>query len=355
MKKPLFISSALLKSFVAILAGFQILSGGAALAALDVQQAPCGVLEAFTGAVQLLDSTRTQVSYAKTRAPLPCGSWVSVEKGWAQIRHQNGPTLHLGKKTFIQLTDFRNDPEFKGDHVVLYQGELYAEASGGEEEFRLVSSLGRARFKQGQMIYIFNRELEETQLIALSHEATLENRFELKRKVRVRGGEATSLNFKLLRVVPSLPRAISIASIRPKFIDLEIPESDQIDILRRITKRQGRVFASSAAGDGKVGSPHSRVSEEGLSPQLPEVSRDSYRGHVKDASDDQLHSYWAKKTAGDDQSGEEILFPHQSARQGKGKQPIPHVEVSEGQKQYTVEEDAEKKRLMKELSAIRME
>ena len=88
--------------------------------------APCGILENFLGDVQILGVDRSTLIDPKIHAPLPCGTWVSVNRGWAQIRHQNGPHVHLSGQTFVQLNDFRKEGDFKDDHFILYRGQIYA-------------------------------------------------------------------------------------------------------------------------------------------------------------------------------------------------------------------------------------
>src|SRR4051794_39143070 len=49
------------------------------------QSAPgaCATLEAFSGEVQILDSSRTHFVTTTIHAPVACGSWVKVGRGWA--------------------------------------------------------------------------------------------------------------------------------------------------------------------------------------------------------------------------------------------------------------------------------
>jgi hypothetical protein len=327
---------------------------------VEAVQAPCGVLESFLGDVQILNSTRTRLVDATNRAAIPCGSWVSVNHGWAQIRHQNGPHIHVGGETFVQLPDFKNDPNFKGDHLVLYKGQVFAEAGDGEEEFRMVSSMGRVRVKRGKIIFLFNRNTDETQLISVESSATLENRFETSRKVRVQAGESTELNFKLLRVIPTLPSAISIASLRPKLADLRIAESDRYEALQWVLKRQGRKFAAPLVDE------NSDVDEGGRSPEkksgphvasrkLASTHPESYLRHPPEKSDALLHAHWVKKMVGGESIGERILYPDKYY----GRAPRAGVEIIDpgiklNQKQKK-QEDVEKKHLIEQLTQIRMD
>jgi len=312
-------------------------------------QAPCGIIESFMGDVQILDSTRTRLIDATLRGVIPCGAWLSVNQGWAQIRHQNGPHLHVGSRTFVQFPDFRNDPQFKGDHLVLYKGQVYAQAGDGEEEFRLVSSVGRVRVKQGKIIFIFSRNEDVTQLIAVENSATLENRFEPSRKVKVKAGESTELNFKLLRVIPTLPSAISVASLRPKLADLRIAENDRYEALQSVLKRQGRKFATHLVEEADKG-------PDVAARKLASTARvKTYLRHQPDKADQMLHSKWVKKMVGGESIGERILYPDKfygRAQRVRLEVEDPGVKLNQ---KLQKQEEAEKKRLIQELLQIRVE
>ena len=329
-------------------------------------EAPCGILESFSGNLQILDSTRSHLLETNVRSPIPCGSWVSVSQGWAQIRHQNGPHVHLGSQTFIQLVDFRKDDQFKDDHLVLYKGQVYVQAGNGEEEFRLVSSGGRARVKRGKIIFIFNTQDDETQLIALENSATLENRFEPTRKIKVHDGEATELNFNMVRVVPGLPRALSISSLKPKLTELRVLESDQYELIQTALRRQDRKLAMSLNGDEEEQSPRSKKKNsdkslgeeshsEGRKPASIVGSKESYLRHEPSTVDAALHDHWVKKMVGEEQVGERILYPDKFY--GKSQRVSIEIEdpTTRGKGKKNKVEDVEKKRLIEELSKIRME
>lgn len=331
-------------------------------AVIEAVKAPCGMLENFMGEVQILDHNRTQLIDATLNAPIPCGSWVSVNRGWAQIRHLNGPHISLSDQTFVQLPDFRKDTEFKGDHVIIYRGQVYAQAGNGAEEFRLVSSTGRARVRRGKMIMIVSSSTaskNETQLIALQNFATLENRFENSRKVKVRAGEATNLNFKLLRVIPTLPTAISVASIRPKLVDLRISQTDQLEAIRSILNRQGRKFPTIASDDKEESLPldeRNQVEEKVIQRKLASTGKKSiYTRHLNSPEDAKLRAYWIKKMVGGEDAGERVLYPDKYY----GKTQRVHVEVEDPgvkfDQKLQKQQDAEKKRLIEELSQIRVE
>ncbi len=299
-------------------------------------EAPCGILENFLGDVQILDPARSHSTDAVSRAALPCGAWISVTHGWAQIRHQNGPHVYLASQTFAQLIDFKK----LGDHVILYRGQIYLQAGGGEE-FRILTASGRARVHRGEALLIFDHQENETQLISLDHVATLENRFEPSRSVKVQAGESTTLNFKLLRVIPSLPQAISAASLRPRLDAFHLLESDAFNALRAVLKRQNRSFASDLSGSTRK--------------STTDENRNTYLRHIPESSDVALHDHWVKKMVGGETIEEGILFPNETY----GKHQKAHLEVVDPgekfNKKLKIQEEIEKKRLINELSQIRME
>lgn len=323
-------------------------------------EAPCAVIEGVLGEVQILDEHRTRVIDAAMRSPVACGSWVSVNRGWAEVRHQSGPHLKLGAKTLIQFPDF-SKKDSTGDQAILYQGQVFTQAGDGEEEFLIVSASGRARVRNGKFIMVFNSDSDETQLIALENAATLENRFEPASRVKIHAGEATSLNFQLKRVIPLLPQAVSIASIRPKLSDLRIEARDQSDAIKVVLQRQNRKFASRLVDekdaattlDG-VARPHhvSGANRKLASDSNPAVS---YLRHPPGKDDAHLRNYWVKKMVGGEDVGEKILYPDKYY----GKSQKVRVEVIDPAEKFNLkqqkQEALEKKRLIDELSQIHLE
>jgi hypothetical protein len=300
----------------------------------------CGLLDSFAGDVLILNSSRTQILNVTSRLALPCGTWVSVNQGWAQIKHQNGPRIYLGNQTFVQLNDFRKDSEFKGDHTILYKGQIYVQANEGEEEFRIVTAGARARIKRGKLVAMFDPAQDETQIITLSNVATLENRFEPSRIVQAKAGESTQLNFKLLRVIPSAPQAVAAAPLKSKLFEMHVPQSDQTDAVRAVLNRQNRKFAAtldtsrSPASDGQT---------------------DSYLRHAPEPVDAYLKNHLMRKMVGGEQMGERILYPD---RYYGNSQKI-RVQVEDPgtpfDQKLLKQEEVEKKRLMDELLKIRVE
>jgi hypothetical protein len=317
---------------------------------LSTINAPCGILEGFLGDVQILGSDKKELIDPKIRTPLPCGAWISINRGWAQIRHQNGPHVHLSGQTFAQLNDFRKEGDFKGDHLILYRGQIYAVAGDGEDEFRILSSTGRARVKRGKVVILFSPVESNMQLIALENYATLENRFEVSRKIKVQAGESSELNFRLMRVTPTPPKAVSVAALRPRLAQLRVLEGDQFEAIRAVVRRQNRQFASNLSIDEDGFEPEAPVADRKLA--STSKAKSNYSRHPQDSSGPALREHWVTKLVGDKKSGEKLLFPNKLQNQLPNQLEDPSEKLNIKKK---TEHDEEKKRLIEELSHIRTE
>ncbi|MGZ3709851.1 MAG: hypothetical protein ACXVBC_13100, partial [Bdellovibrionota bacterium] len=268
---------------------------------------PCAVIEDFRGEIQILDPSRTQLGEADRKSPIACDGWVSTGSGWAEIRHRSGFMIHVGSNTFLKFV--KNDPsipdaEFGAEQLVLYKGQVYAQAGGGSGELRIVTANGRARVSRGKILLVFNKSEEETQLISLENEAHLENRFEPEHVVTVHPGEGSSLNFRLLRVVPSMPVAVSAAALRPKFNDLNLDQDTRKIATREILKRQGRKFAATLYEDSDDDHPGRKIASV-----KPKLDASRYLRHQVSTEDSVLHAHWVKKMVGGEKIGERILYP----------------------------------------------
>lgn len=206
---------------------------------------PCAVMEGFEGEVQLLDPTRTHLVETKLKAPVPCGSWISIRSGWAELRHRQGYVLRVAAGTFLEIFDH----EAKGlgtglDQVVLYRGKVHAQVDKGSEELRIVTANGRVRLSSGSALVLYSQVEEETQLIAIRDAVQFENRFENERKILVKKGEASSLNLKAMRVLPGTPFGVNLAALRFLLNDLQLPEKEFKESVKAAQWRQDRKFAS---------------------------------------------------------------------------------------------------------------
>lgn len=203
----------------------------------------CAVLESFSGEVQILDSTRSRLLDTFSKAPIPCGSWVSVVTGWASLVHREGYRVKLAANTFVEVPEPSAASTGSGDQFMLFRGQIYAISGDGSKELRISTANARARMSRGRLILVFNHSEEETQLITLANRASLENRFENSRKILAKAGESSSLNFKMLRVVPSAPRAISETAMKVKMDELAFDDRERVYALKVVRLRQERKLA----------------------------------------------------------------------------------------------------------------
>ncbi|MBI2712506.1 MAG: FecR domain-containing protein [Bdellovibrio sp.] len=303
----------------------------------------CGVLESFVGDVQVLDPSRQKLQTLGLKTALPCGVWIATNAGgWAHIRHEEGPVILLGSDTLVQVLDFesKNSKESRtaehGDHITLYKGELYAELEGGEHEFRIVSPTGRVRISRGRGVMVFSQDEDRTQLVSLDGSASLENRFENEQRITVHSGQITELNFKLMRVVPSLPKPVSVPSLHPMLVELRVPEREQALAEASADRAKLRQLAGVAIeGDHEKRSP------------------ESYLRHKSNTDDLMVRKMWIRKLAGGSDQGEKILYPDHDTRSEK----TMNIEVQDVEARFkkrsekAIEE--EKRRIMQELTRIR--
>lgn len=296
----------------------------------------CGTLEGMSGEVQMMDSARTRVMNVGPQSGIPCGGWVTVGSApdsWAVIRHREGQTLHLGAGSFLQVPDNDLDGKGTGDHFILFRGEVFAQNRGSGRELRLVTANARARISHGTLLLVYNAAEEETQMVSLEGAASLENKFQPTRRISAKEGEATSLNFKLLRIVPSTPRAVGLASLRAKLQAFPIDDHVHSEAIRTAYVRQERKFATVLSADGTTGvsGAHAKA-KPGIAPQ-PRKKADR-------VAETHALQHWNEKHG--------TTRAPASAGQGRGP-GHGHLEVQDGKHG---EDSQEKKRLMEELSRI---
>lgn len=348
--------------------------------------APCALITEVAGEVDVLDSSRTHLLDSSKHAAVPCGGWVSVGKGSAELHHRDGFSIHVGGGSFVQFPEPNTDGKSRGDHAILFRGEVFARAGGGNGELRVITANARARVKRGSAIVVYSHEDEETQLIALDSQSSLENRFEPSRAVTVKAGEATSLNFRQLRVVPGTPRAVAIAALRPKFEDVRVPERDRLTALGAAHEREARIFATTlvdgdeaeggakaapghgarrdvaSVGEGegaKQGDPGQEVRERLKKARQTNPSPESYSSHVEDAQSQANHAAWVNRMVAGQSGAEAIVSP----KRVRAKPSRSHVEVVDLQAgaggalkaRKLTPDDEEKLKLIDELSRIREE
>jgi hypothetical protein len=293
---------------------------------------PCAVVDDYQGEAQVLDPGRSNVADVAKAVPVLCGGWISVAAGWVKIRHKEGFWLNIGPGSFVQVADKNTEGHLSGEQVTLYRGEIYGTSRNGARPLRIMTPNSRIRLEEAAGIVIFNHDQEETQLTTLDAMATIENRFEYKSEVKVPAGEASSLNLKLMRVHPTVPAATSVASLRPKMIDLHLSAREQELAIDQVMKHSAR-------------SQLATLSVHGRNP----ASGSDYRRHPHkkgEDSDEILRADLINRVSGG--LGSAVFRPT-----GKGAlhRSAKVIVVDTAKK----EEDDEKKRLIRELSEIKDE
>jgi hypothetical protein len=200
--------------------------------ATEVQTDLCGSLGDAEGDVRILDATQTHLLDPIGHIGIPCRSWIATTQGWMKLRLTRGVWVHVGDSSFIEIDKILN----------LFKGQIYVDSSDDKNELQIETSSARIKIKKGQFIIVSSQEEESTQLIALSNSAIIENRFESSRQVLVNEGESSLLDFSLPRVVPHAPGAVSMGSIRPKFLDLKVPSDAKSKAVQHIVERQKKDF-----------------------------------------------------------------------------------------------------------------
>jgi len=313
---------------------------------------PCAILEKFEGEVQVLNASRTHLLDIELKIPIPCGSWISVHGvGWALLKHRQGFEIKMGSMTFIEIFDnYRNAHLTGEDHIVLYKGKVFVNTGKGNEELRVVTANARARMKGGQALIMFDQENEESQLVAIDHPATLENRFEPGRRIIAKRGEATNLNFKRLRIVPSTPMAVKVASLKAQLYNLPFGKKEKAAVIAAAMGRSKRKFAKKLDLKKKGKQPERAIASEDPSQKAP-----TYERHPPDQTDSQANAEWINRLVGGTRTGREILFP--SKFQGKAKQTdvIVDDKTLSFDRVRRKEESQERQKLIDELRSIRVD
>lgn len=302
----------------------------------------CGVLERTAGDAQLLDPSRTQLLDTLPRTGLPCGSWASVgEAGVIALRLKEGFRIQIGAGSFVQLVA---GPE----QLIVYRGQVHAESQDSSGELRILTPNARARMSRGKAMVVYSLKTEESQLVTLENKASLENRFKPHPKVFAKAGEATSVNFKLMRSAPSTARAVSVAALKEKLALLPLDEHEQADAIQTARLRgERRIPASLKEEEGA-----SSTSASGGA-RVPASDRSSqYLRHRPDPENDELkkkmHDRAVAGIPASKGGGEKLLFPTRKGRPQMGASSSDPGEVLRMRKQK--QDESEKSRLLEELS-----
>jgi hypothetical protein len=331
---------------------------------------PCALVESFTGESYILDSTRTNLVTVAKKAGVPCGGWITVKSGEISIKHRDGHRIHLDAGAFAQLPESRLDGVAKAatEQLVLFKGQAYVQVRGDAGPVNVLTANARVRVPRGEVIVIFSGEkADETQLISLNGTSTIENRFETHRKASVAQGEASSLNFKLLRVIPDTPRAVALAALRSRLSSLHVPAHEQELAINHARARQERIFAADLVTT-PASAPSTPADESALHPESGAATRKPASDYsapdpaAREAQAKKLRARMASRTVAGIPGADSLLYPAVHAQAGHGRKKSSQVKVTvksagagQGQASEGGADTAEKQRLIDELSRIREE
>lgn len=314
----------------------------------------CAIVHQLEGRAQILNSSRTQTIDPLPTTEIPCGAWVSVDSGVIKLRHRDGSKVHIGPQSFISIQET--------DHWSLFRGKIYVDQMDGALETRVVTANARARILRGSAAVIFDTNELNSQLVVFENEATLENRYEEQKRITVKQGEASDLNFALLRVLPSAPHAMAVVGVRALLDDLQIDGLDQKRAVQNALIRSERKMAVIESSDRLLGNTPDEIMSYGKAASsmnknpVKKVHRKTasqekhYYRHAPTKTDSQLIEHYMSKISGGDGDQERILFPQHF--QGKRQNASVEVRVPKHRVKSKQSEELEKQRLIDELQQL---
>lgn len=330
---------------------------------------PCAILEDYAGSLNIMDSSRTHLIESKKKAAIPCGGWISTGAGRAKVSHRDGYEFIVAANTFVQVTENNTDGKHSGDSMVLFKGEVWAKAPAGHPDFRIVTPNARVRIQKGSGIVLFSHAEEDTQLVALDGQQAIENRFSPSASVVTKAGEASHLNLRQMRTVPTAPRAVSVASLKAKLGAFQLGEKEHDFAVRVAQARADRTFPSelpktaptTLASDLQNFTPEParsvasvELGAHGHSVPAPGKGKTVRRTvDVKNSGQrNPIQEHMTRRLAGGESIGEKILFPENP----NGRSRKVSLEIEDvGHRARQQAADREKKKLLDELSQIQVD
>jgi hypothetical protein len=297
--------------------------------------APCAILDKFDGDVQIMDSARNELLLTTARSTIPCGGWVSTHEGWAELRDRENHVYRLGPQTFVEVFD-HEAPTAGRDQLVLFRGKVWVKAPGGAPEFRVSTPNGRVTSTRGEWVVAYSAPDEETQLLVATGDARISNRFLQQRWLPVKAGEMSSLNLRMLRVVPSAAAAVDMASAKEFISNLPLSEKERRSVVAAVRARLDRKFASTVAGKpAPARAPASQAKR-------------------KVADNGEGEKTWKEHLTGGEPGTENILHPAKKPGRKGVKVQVADPGLDLDRKKFK-QEEAEKQRLIDELSKLNPE
>ena len=316
---------------------------------------PCAVVEDFNGGGDILTPSREFLSPIQKDAGVPCQGWLSVKTGHVILKHLEGQKIHLGESGFIQVRLGNPDGKNQDDQLILLRGEAFVQSTNGSVPFRVLTTHSRARVENGSMIIVYNQEQEESQVFALGGKVSFENRFISANRTDLRPGEVSSLNLEAGRVVPAHPQAVALATLKPKFVALEIESRDRDHAVKSAKQRAQKIFSTNllnpviSSAPSKIADLEAEKIQASLAVKAEELKRSSYRRHeTRKEAAAMTHQVLQRSVAGL-RGTASLLHPTHT-----NKSTVVQVIDADprGKKQAT---DLDKKKLIEELSRIKEE
>lgn len=302
------------------------------------QPKDCAVLKDASGEVHLISSNRSEFLEVVKNAAIPCGSWISTKDGWVDVSYPGGTLARLGQGTFAQV--FEVASKEKREPLLLYRGTALVKAQPDAHAFQALTANSRATFSNGVAILQYDGELEESALLVLEGRAQFENRYLPAKKIDVKPGELSGLNFKLLRTVPTEAKAVKHAGLHQILEKLELSQSDVKRYGQSVQERARKVVA---LPEGHVPLERRQPGDRMVASEPSIKVRKADPGRKGDSVQDLM----IRKLVGDEEGGENLVRTRRPASRG----PKYRLEVKHASKGV---EDAngEKKRILDELSRL---
>lgn len=202
--------------------------GGSAFAQQPIESGSgqiCGTLRSFQGALQVFDFTRTHLGDSAFGTKLRCGDWISVDNGKAVIEHVNGTGVLVSGNSFIQILDPQSGTNPEHAHFALYRGEFFVQA--GKAEVRVVTPNAIGRVQKGAAFVVYSSSSEESQIVGLGGQATLENRFFSEKSIRADFAFMVSFANPVERLVPDQGRPVNARELNARLAPLGVAGSVQ--------------------------------------------------------------------------------------------------------------------------------
>jgi hypothetical protein len=181
----------------------------------------CGVLESFIGHVQVFDATRSQVVDVMPKQKLLCGSWVSVEDGVAFLSHAQGFEVQIGARSFVQILDPASGSQNDKDHFTLLRGQMVLK-SPQKKALQVSTANARVIANQAEAFLLYSTDYNETQVLGISGQTEIQNRYLETRGIRVSQSQYSTLDFNPNRPTPAQPKVVAMKLIQERLQNLGV-------------------------------------------------------------------------------------------------------------------------------------